>query len=135
MTAPVNHTTREPHQPSHAVIVEGAIPFFENGDDTHKIDYQIRLERIGPGNVEFKLFLDGNLYGKLPFDNLVKAATRIDPDHAVGPERQIQKLRRELSEAQAEKFDWQAKAEQLEQRVEQLEQRLKAVAASSTYAD
>jgi hypothetical protein len=128
MTDPINHATREPNQPSQATIVEGEIQLFENGDETRKIDYQVRLDRIAPGNVEFKLLLDGNLYGKLPFDNLVKAATRIDPDHAVGPEKQIQKLRHELATAQAEKFDWQAKAEQLEQRLKQYE-------AAVTYGD
>lgn len=131
MTDPVNHHTRDPHQPTHAVIVEGALPFFENGDSTREIDYQIRLDRLGPGNVEFKLILDGRPCGTLPFDNLIKAATRIDPDHAVGPEKQIQKLRRELSEAQAAKFDWQAKAEQLEEKVLKLEAQIAAYAEST----
>lgn len=123
---PVNHHAREPHQPTYAVIVEGELPFFENGDGTREIAYQVRLDRLGPGNVEFKLLLDGNLYGKLPFDNLVKAATRIDPDHAVGSEKQIQQLRKETAEARAEMYDWRAKAEQLEQRVRDLEATMKA---------
>lgn len=131
MPDPVNHQTREPHQPTHAVVVEGELPFFENGDGTREIDYQVRLDRNGPGDVEFRLFINGELRGKLPFDNLVKAATRIDPEHAVGPEKQIQKLRREIADALAEKYDWQAKAEQLEAKVLQLEAQIAAYAEST----
>ncbi len=125
MTDPVNHSTRAPHQPTYAVIVEGSI-VKDSIDDSKSIEYEVRLDRIGPGNVEFRLHVDGKACGKLPFDNLVKAATRIDPDHAVGSEKQIQQLRKEVAEARAEKFDWQAKAEQLEQRVLQLEDTMKA---------
>ena len=117
MTDPINHATREPNQPTAATIVEGEY----DPSVLAKVAYEIKLTRNGPGNVEFTLVIDGHVCGKLPFDNLVKAATRIDPDHAIGSEKQIQKLRREVAEAQAEKFDWQAKAEQLEQRLKQYE--------------
>lgn len=123
---PINHSTREPHQPTYATVVDGDLPFIENGDGTREINYQVRLDRLGPGNVEFKLILDGRPCGTLPFDNLVKAATRIDPEHAVGPEAQIQKLRKELSEARAETYDWQAKAEKLEEKIRAYEESTKA---------
>lgn len=124
---PVNHHTREPHQPTFAVVVEGDIPFFENGDLVRKIDYQVRLDRNAPGSVEFTLTVDGRICGKLPFDNLVKAATRIDPDHATGPEKQIRALRREAADALAKMYDWQARAGQLEEKVHALEAALEAV--------
>lgn len=124
MTDPINHSTREPHQPSHAVIVEGELSCAENA--VYEIIYQVRLERLGPGNVEFKLILDGRPCGTLPFDNLVKAATRIDPEHAVGPEKQIQQLRKDVSEARAAMYDWQAKAEKLEEKIRAYEESTKA---------
>lgn len=125
MTDPINHSTREPHQPTYAVIVEGDI-VKDSIDDSNNIDYKVYLDRLGPGNVEFVLIVCNKVCGKLPFDNLVKAATRIDPDHAVGSEKQIQQLRRELSEARAEKYDWQAKAEQLEEKIRAFQESAKA---------
>ena len=130
MNDPVNHATREPHQPTYAIAVEGD---FEQDflAGPNSIEYAVRLDRLGPGNVEFKLIINGRQCGTLPFDNLVKAATRIDPDHAVGPEKQIQKLRKEVSEARAEKYDWQARAEQLAEQVAQLEAKIAAFQEST----
>lgn len=129
MTDPINHSTREPHQPTHAIAVEGELPCFEN--PVYEITYQVRLDRLGPGNVEFKLIIDGRPCGTLPFDNLVKAATRIDPEHAVGSEKQIADLRRELSEARATMYDWQAKAEKLDEKVVTLEERIRTFQESA----
>jgi hypothetical protein len=113
--APVNHHTREPNQPSAATIVEG---MFNITDDTSSpAPYAVTLTRKGPGAVEFTLTIDGKIHGRMPFDNLVKAATRIDPDHAVGSEKQIRELRKETAEAKAEMYDWQAKALQLEEKL------------------
>lgn len=112
--------TREPHQPSSATIVEGDI-VIDHLDDSKNTEYKVALTRKGPGNVEFTLVIDGRPCAQLPFDNLVKAATRIDPDHAVGSEKQIQQLRKETAEAKAAMYDWQAKALQLEERVKQYE--------------
>lgn len=116
MTDPINHHTREPHRPSEAVIVIGEYSPSVLG----KIAYEVRLARKGPGVVEFTLTINGMICGQLPFDNLVKSATRIDPDHAVGPELQIQKLRRETAEANAAMYDWRARAEQLEEKLRAL---------------
>jgi glycosyltransferase involved in cell wall biosynthesis len=110
---PINHSTREPNQPTSATIVEGEY----DPSVLAKVAYEIKLSRIGPGNVEFTLTLNGLVFGSMPFDNLVKAATRIDPDHAAGSELQIQKLRKETAEAKAAMYDWQAKAEQLEKKL------------------
>lgn len=125
MNDPVNHSTREPHQPTYAVIVEGDI-VKDSIDDSKNIEYKVYLDRLGPGNVEFVLIVCNKVCGKLPFDNLVKAATRIDPDHAVGPEKQIQTLRREAAEAKAAMYDWQARAEQLEEKIRAYEESTKA---------
>lgn len=125
MNDPVNHSTREPHQPTFAIIVEGDI-VKDSIDDSNNIDYKVYLDRLGPGNVEFVLIVCNKVCGKLPFDNLVKAATRIDPDHAVGPEKQIQTLRREAAEAKAAMYDWQARAEQLEEKIRAYEESTKA---------
>jgi hypothetical protein len=113
-------TTREPNQPTNATIVEGEY----DPSVLAKVAYEIKLSRIGPGNVEFTLTLNGLVFGSMPFDNLVKAATRIDPDHAVGPELQIQKLRKETAEAKATMYDWQAKAEQLEKKLHEANAKL-----------
>lgn len=121
MTDPINHHTRDPYQPTYAVVVEGE---YRDGDVTDlqlTIPYSVRLDRTGPGQIEFTLTINGKTCGKLPFDNLVKAATRIDPDHAAGPEAQIRKLRDDLAKSDAAKYDWQVKAEQLEARVQTLE--------------
>jgi hypothetical protein len=119
---PINHHTRAPHQPTHAVIVEGAYDPSVLG----KIAYEIRLICNGPGAVELRFTLNGMTYGAMPFDNLIKAATRIDPDHAVGPEAQIQQLRRETAEARAEMYDWQARTKQLEEKLRAFEEAAKA---------
>ena len=87
--APINHSTREPHQPTFAVIVEGDI-IKDYLDDARNTEYQVKLTRKGLGDVEFTLMINDRVCGRLPFDNLVKAATCIDSDHVVGLERQIQ---------------------------------------------
>ena len=125
MPDPINHSTREPHQPTYAIVVEGDITI-DHLDDARNTEYQVRLDRTGPSAVEFTLTINGKICGKLPFDNLVKAATRIDPEHAIGAEKQIQQLRKQLSEARAEKFDWQARAEQLETKIAAYEASTKA---------
>lgn len=125
--SPENHHTRDPHQPTYAILVDGTYYCSHCSTDHHQrsaIPYEIRLTRTGPGVVEFKLTIDGGAYGTMPFDNLVKAATRIDPDHAVGPEKQIQELRREVATARAETYDWRSKAELAELRILTLEAEL-----------
>lgn len=87
--AELHHATREPNAPCEATILE-------------RDSLAVKLVRRGSGDVVFQLIIDGQVCGLVPFDNLVKAATRIDPDHAVGPEKQIQELRRALSEARGE---------------------------------
>jgi hypothetical protein len=81
--------------PKEATIVEGD-------------NYRVRLVREGPGEVVFLLEIDDNEVGEVPFDNLIKAQVRIDPDHASGPEKQIQALRREAAQAKAEVYDMEA---------------------------
>jgi hypothetical protein len=125
---PENHHTREPHQPTYAILVDGTYYCSHCSANHHQrsaIPYEIKLTRTGPGAVEFKLTIDGSAYGTMPFDNLVKAATRIDPDHAVGPEKQIRELREEVAKARAAMYDQQARADQAEQRVHALEAELK----------
>jgi hypothetical protein len=120
----INHHTRDPHQPDYATLVEGEFDDFNwiDHDNPCPVPYVIRLTRKGPGNVELTLMINGKVCGLLPFDNLVKAATRIDPDHAVGAEAQIQKLRRETADAKAEMYDWQARAKQLEEKLRAFEE-------------
>jgi hypothetical protein len=116
INAPIDHRTRQPNQPLGASIVEGDFDS-RTSATPDSVPYVITLTRAQPGLVEFTLKIDGKICGRMPFDNLVKAATRIDPDHAVGPEKQIQKLRRETAEAKAQMYDWQAKAVQLEEQL------------------
>lgn len=71
-------------------------------------NYRARLVCRGPGDVVFVLEIDGREAGSAPFDNLIKAQVRIDPDHASGPQKQIQELRREAAEAKAEVYDMEA---------------------------
>lgn len=111
---------RKPTVPTEATIVGGDI-VKDSIDSSKNIEYKVSLIRNGPGNVEFLLTIDGKICGKLPFDNLVKAQVRLDPDHASGPERQIQKLRQETAEARALMYDWQAQAMQLAERLRQYE--------------
>lgn len=96
----------------------GALSPYNRDED---LKYQVKLVRKEPGNVEFLLTINGRICGQMPFDNLIKAQVRLDPDHASGPEKQIQKLRRETAEARAQMYDWQAKAMQLEERLKQYE--------------
>ena len=119
---PINPHTRAPHQPAHAVIVEDAYDPSVLG----KIAYEIRLTCPAPSVVELRFTLNGMVYGSMPFDNLVKAATRIDPDHAVGTELQIQKLRRESASALAEMYDWRARAERAEAKLAAFSEAAKA---------
>lgn len=113
--------------PTEATVVEGEVSpdalygaqsAYNRDDD---VVYRIKLVRKEPGNVEFLLTINGRVCGQMPFDNLIKASVRIDPHHASGPEKQIQKLRKETAEAKAEMYDWQAKAMQLEERLKQYE--------------
>jgi hypothetical protein len=102
---------RAPHQSDAATVVAGETP----------VPYAVELRRQGPGAVEFILVIADRVCGKLPFDNLIKAQVRIDPDHASGPERQVQELRKELSEARAQMYDWQARALMAEERLRAIE--------------
>lgn len=122
---PVDHHTREPHQPTFATIVEGEYSTVNNNDPGEAVAYDVTLTRKGLGVVEFCLTIDGKTCGQMPFDNLVKAATRIDPDHAVGAEKQIRELREQVAKARAEMYDWRAKAEQFELQVARLENQLR----------
>jgi len=123
--APINHHTRTPNQPGGAEVVAG--DFDSRASDTpDSIPYVITLTRTQPGLVEFTLRIDGKICGRMPFDNLVKAATRIDPDHAVGAEKQIRKLRQETAEAKAQMYEWQARVMQLEERLRAFQEASKA---------
>lgn len=97
-------------------IVDGQIEY-KGGDG---VDYSIKLVRLGPGNIEFTLHINGYVCGRMPLDNIIKAAVRMDPEHASGPEKQIQALRREVAEAKAKAYDWQAKAMRLEKNLQDL---------------
>lgn len=77
--------------PNESTIVEGD-------------NYKVKLVRRGPGDVVFLLEIDGKVC-ELPFDNLVKANTRLDPDHASFAEKQIVALRREAAEAKGRVID------------------------------
>ena len=123
---PVNHHTREPHQPTYAILVEGDI-VKDHLDDAKNVEYSVRLTRKGPGEVEFTLVINGKTCGQMPFDNFVKAATRIDPDHAVGAEKQIRELREQTAKARAEMYDWQARAEQAEAKAAESAAKLQAL--------
>jgi hypothetical protein len=67
-----------------------------------------KLVYRGPGDVVLVLRIDEEEAGFVPFDNLIKAQVRLDPDHASGPEKQIQELRREAAEAKAQVYDMEA---------------------------
>jgi hypothetical protein len=118
---PINHHTREPYQPTYAEVVSGT---YALGD--LQVPYSVKLTPLAPGDVQFTLTIHDRICGQMPFDNLVKAATRIDPDHAVGSEKQIQTLRREVAEARAEMYDWRARAEQLEAKLQAYQEASKA---------
>lgn len=107
-------------RPNKATIVEGDI-VKDSIDPSKNIEYSVSLVRNGPGDVEFLLVIDGRICGKLPFDNLIKAQVRLDPNHVSGPEKQIQKLRKETAEARAQMYDWQARALLAEERVAKYE--------------
>ena len=64
------------------------------------VPYRIHLERREPGGVFLRLEIGGRGFATIPFDNLVKTMIRIDPEHADGPQREIAKLRRELSKTE-----------------------------------
>jgi len=68
-------------------------------------NYRVKLIRRGPGDVVFLLEIAGRVCGEMPFDNLVKAVTRIDPDHASAAEKQIQALRLDVAEAKGKLID------------------------------
>lgn len=121
----IDHHTRAPNRPTEATIVEGddrAGAFAELNDNT----WIATLERRGPGEVFFLLKINDKIRAQVPFDNLVKAAVRIDPDYATGPERQIQDLREKLAKAEAKRYDEQARADQLEARLAAVSETSKA---------
>jgi hypothetical protein len=126
----INHHTRTPNQPTEATIVEGEY-CNANNDLGAPVPYSIKLTCKAPGTVEFTLTIDNHVHGRLPFDNLVKAATRVDPDHAIGPERQIRGLRQEVADANARMYEWQSRAILAEERVAVLEGQLKAFQEAS----
>ena len=118
--SPVNHHTRAPNVPTEATIVEGddsGRAFLRDGDTT----WLARLVRRGPGDVIFELHVNSHQRAQVPFDNLIKAATRIDPDHAIGPEKQIRELREQLAKERAKTYELQALNTTLEERVARLE--------------
>lgn len=126
----INHHTRAPNQPTEATIVEGEY-CNSNNDLGAPVPYSVKLTCRAPGTVEFTLTIDDHVHGRLPFDNLVKAATRVDPDHAIGPERQIRGLRQEVADANARMYEWQSRAMRAEERVAVLEGQLKAFQEAS----
>jgi len=120
---PIDHHTREPNQSTTATIVEGEY-CNSNNDPGAPVPYEVALTCKGPGQVEFTLKIDGAICGRMPFDNLVKAATRVDPDHAVGSEKQIRDLRQDVADAKARMYEWQARATVAEERVAGLDDRI-----------
>lgn len=82
--------------------------------------YKAKLVRRGPGDVVFVLEINGRVCGEMPFDNLIKVNTRLDPDHASFAEKQIRELRTELAIAKGRVIDM----EVLETRLHAMEQAL-----------
>lgn len=79
-----------------AIVAEGDVALSERPAG---VPFRVILRRRGPGQVVFLLDVGGRTYAEVPFDNLVKAATRIDPAHATVAEQQIRRLREELATA------------------------------------
>jgi hypothetical protein len=83
--------------------------------------FEAKLVCDEPGDVKFVLTIDGELQGTAPFDNVVKAATRIDPEHASVAEKQIKALRAEVGHLRGQLVDEQVlrtKVNQLERAME-----------------
>lgn len=116
----INHHTRAPNVPTEATIVEGDDSARSHLRDTDTT-WLAKLVRRGPGDVIFELHVNSQQRAQVPFDNLVKAATRIDPDHAAGSERQIRELREQLAKERAKTYELQALNTALEERVARLE--------------
>lgn len=91
---------------------------------------KLELRRFGPGNVYLVCKIDESIRTSMPFDNLVKAMTRIDPDHASGPEKQIAELRNQLAEANGKVIDSQLKETQLRTQITELNRMIKGQDAS-----
>jgi len=86
--------------PTYAVIVDG-------------VNFCVRLTRRSPGDVVFTIEIEGCCVGEVPWDNLVKANTRIDPDYASAPEKQIRELRSDVARLRGEIIDQDVLRQQL----------------------
>jgi hypothetical protein len=73
--------------------------------DEEKTPYRIYMEHFGPGTVFVKLEIGTSSCATIQWDNFVKIMTRLDPEHATGPERQILGLRMQLSHANGKVID------------------------------
>jgi TolA-binding protein len=82
--------------------------------------FEAKLVCEKPGDVNFVLTIDGNPEGTVPFDNIVKARTRIDAEHASDAEKQIKSLRAEIAHLRGQLVDEQV----LRMRVSQAERAL-----------
>lgn len=103
MGAKIDHHTRAPHQPTYAVVVEGD-------------DYALRVQPH-PDGARVILQINGAACANIPLDNLVKAATRIDPENASPVEAQIRSLRAALATSEARRYEAEARATIAEDRL------------------
>jgi prefoldin subunit 5 len=76
-------------------------------------NFEVRIIRLMPGSCELQVEINDQIVGRVPFDNVVKARTRVDPDHASEPEKQIAALRAEVSALRSRELDFQTARQQI----------------------
>jgi hypothetical protein len=116
-TIKINHHEREPNRPTELTLIQGTV---------RGVPYTVEVKRGRANGMEMILTIDNIPCGGVPIDNLVKAATRIDPDHANESEKQIQKLREELSKSEALRYEQLAEIELLRTHVTEFTESTKA---------
>lgn len=79
-----------------------ALPVVEGDDWRGRVPFIVQVQRTSATNAVLQVFVNGELRGTAPIDNVVKMAIRVAPEYAKGPELQIQLLKRELAKAHAE---------------------------------
>ena len=107
--------------------------------DEEKTPYRIYMEHFGPGTVFVKLEIGTSSCATIQWDNFVKIMTRLDPEHATGPERQILGLRMQLSHANGKVIDLgiseQQLRSQLNDQIDETDKLNNALTACSERAD
>ena len=103
-----DHRTRAPHQPTAWTLVEAIHP-------ASNVPVTLTLERHPDGvGVYLLLRIADRCFGKVAFDDLVKANTRLDPDHASVAEQQIAALRHQLAVAEGQRIELEVRNAHLE---------------------